>query len=76
MEKKETEKKETKQWTKEAIMKELLSWVLVIIAAFAFGYVLNHYVIIKAQVPSGSMKNTIIEGDRLLGLKIAYLFSI
>ena len=66
---------EKQQWTKQAVIKELLSWVFVLVAAFVFGYVLNHYVIMKAQVPSGSMKNTIMEGDRLLGIKIAYLFS-
>ena len=66
---------EKRQWTKQSVIKELLSWVFVLIAAFVFGYILNHYVIMKAQVPTGSMKNTIMEGDRLLGIKIAYLFS-
>lgn len=66
---------EKQEWTKQAIIKEILSWVFVLVAAFVFGYVLNHHVIMKAEVPTGSMKNTIMEGDRLLGLKIAYLFS-
>lgn len=66
---------EKEQWTKKTVIKEFLSWVLVLVTAFALGYVLNHYVILKAEVPSGSMRNTIVEGDRLLGIKIAYLFS-
>ena len=66
---------EKEQWTKKAVVKEFLSWVLVIVAAFLLGYVLNNYIILKAEVPSGSMRNTIMEGDRLLGLKVAYLFS-
>ena len=66
---------EKEKWTKKKVMQEILSWILVVVAAFLLGYVLNHHVILKAEVPSGSMRNTIVEGDRLLGLKIAYLFS-
>lgn len=69
------ENKEKKQWTKQELIKEFVSWVVIFIAACIIGHVLNHHVVMKAQVPSASMKNTIMEGDRLFGIKIAYLFS-
>lgn len=34
---------------------------------------LKNYVIINADVPTGSMENTIIPGDRLIGNRLAYL---
>ena len=70
----EKENSEKKQWTKEEIIKEVLSWIVILVAAFVVGHILNHHVIMKAQVPSGSMKNTIMDGDRLIGNRIAYLF--
>jgi signal peptidase I len=36
---------------------------------------LKSFVIINATVPTGSMENTIMPGDDLFGLRIAYLFS-
>ena len=59
----------------QEMIKEFVSWVVIFIAACIIGHVLNHHVVMKAQVPSASMKNTIMEGDRLFGIKIAYLFS-
>ena len=35
--------------------------------------VLKNYVIINADVPTGSMENTIMPGDRLIGNRLAYL---
>ncbi len=60
---------------KNKIVKEILSWLLVIAAAFALAFIVTNYVIIKAEVPSGSMKETIQIDDRLIGFRLAYLFS-
>jgi signal peptidase I len=62
--------KERFSWKREA-----LSWVLTIAVAFAATFVLKNYVIINANVPSGSMENTIMPGDDLVGFRLAYLFS-
>ena len=35
---------------------------------------LTHFVIISAKVPSGSMENTIMTGDRLIGARFMYWF--
>ncbi len=60
---------------KNKVIKEILSWVMVIAVAFALAFVVTNYVIIKAEVPTGSMKETIQIDDRLIGLRLAYLFS-
>ena len=57
------------------VLKEILSWVMVVVTAFVLAFVITHFVIIKAEVPTGSMKDTIQEGDRLIGWRLAYLFS-
>lgn len=57
------------------IIKEIISWAVVLVTAFIIGHCLNRYVLLKADVPSGSMENTIHKGDRLLGFRLAYLFS-
>lgn len=58
-----------------SILRELFSYLKIIIAAVIIAFVCNHYVIVNAKVPTGSMKNTIMEGDRLIGLRLSYLFN-
>lgn len=57
------------------VLKELFSWVMVVVCAFVLAFVITHYVIIKAEVPTGSMIATIQIDDRLIGNRLAYLFS-
>lgn len=61
--------------TGKEIKREIISWILVVVVAFVLAYILTHYVIIKAKVPTGSMLNTIQRDDKLVGLRTAYLFS-
>ncbi|MCD7777082.1 MAG: signal peptidase I [Clostridiales bacterium] len=56
-------------------MKETISWIKTIAAALIFAYLITTFIIVNAQVPSGSMKNTINEGDRLIANRLSYLFS-
>lgn len=60
---------------KQNPIKELLGWVITIAVAVGAAYLINTYVIMKAKVPTGSMENTIQIEDRLIGLKMAYVFS-
>ena len=55
--------------------KELCSWVVLIAIAVSISFILTHFVIINANVPSGSMENTIMTGDRMVGFRLAYNFS-
>lgn len=57
------------------VVKEILSWILVLASAFILAYVITNYVIVKAEVPTGSMENTIMTGDRIVGNRMAYTFS-
>ena len=61
--------------TRKSVVKEVISWVVIIVAAFIIGNCLNKYVLMKAVIPSGSMENTLQIGDRIFGLRTAYWFS-
>ena len=58
-----------------SVVREIISWVLVFVAAFVIAEVMNHFVIINARVPSASMESTILEGDRIMGWRFSYAFS-
>lgn len=55
--------------------KEIISWIKTIICAVIFAYLITHYVIVNAAVPTGSMENTIMPGDRLVAFRLSYVFS-
>jgi len=54
--------------------KEFLSWVKTIVLAVVIALFVDYVVIVNATVPTGSMKNTIMEGDRVIALRFSYLF--
>lgn len=60
--------------TEDSVWKEVISWLFIIIAAVLMAFLLNHFVIVNAKVTSGSMENTIMTGDRVLGLRASYWF--
>ena len=60
---------------KASIGKELFQWVLVILGAVILAFLIDTFVIVNAQIPSGSMENTIMTGDRVFGNRLAYKFS-
>lgn len=69
----EEEKKEEKNKEKrKAIIKEIISWIKTIVLAFVIALFLNHFIIVNANVPTGSMLHTIEIGDRLIGNRLAY----
>lgn len=57
------------------ILKEIISWILVFVVAFALATLINKVIILKVEVPSGSMENTIMIGDRVFTFRLAYLIS-
>lgn len=56
----------------ESAIRELISWFLYFGGALLLALVLKNYVIINADIPTGSMENTIMPGDRLIGNRLAY----
>lgn len=70
--KKETEAGSGKETT---LVREILSWVEVIVVAVVLALFIDGFIIINATVPSGSMETTIMTGDRVLGTRFSYWFS-
>ena len=57
------------------LFSEVLSLVKIVVIAVVSALVFTNFIIINAEVPSGSMRDTIWEGDRLFGFRLAYKFS-
>lgn len=60
---------------KEIMINELKSWVKLISVAVITAVFINTTIIANATVPTGSMESTVMTGDRVLGFRLAYLFS-
>ena len=67
----ENKKEETQKST--SAVREILSWVLTFAVAIVAALFIKYCLIINADVPTGSMENTIMPGDRLIGNRLAYL---
>ena len=52
---------------------EIKSFAFTLFITLAVVLVLKNFVIINATVPTGSMENTILPGDNILGFRLAYL---
>ncbi len=57
-----------------SFIKEFFSWVKIIVVAIVLAFTINNVIIINANVPSGSMENTIMTDSRMIGLRTAYWF--
>lgn len=55
--------------------RELLSWVIIIAIAYICAKLVTNYVIIKSIIPTESMENTVMKNDKIVGNRLAYLFS-
>lgn len=65
----DTKKKEPINWKEE-----LISWIQILAAAVAIAFVLNTFIIANSNIPSPSMENTIMTGDRVIGSRLSYKF--
>ena len=57
------------------LAKEILSWVLIIVVAFGIAQFVTRVIILKVQVPTGSMEDTIEINNKVVALRLAYLIS-
>ncbi len=57
------------------VLKEIFSWILILVIAFGLAIFINKVVIFKVKVPSGSMENTIMIDDKVITFRLSYLFS-
>ncbi len=53
---------------------EVWEWIKIIVSAALIALFLNSCIIANSQVPSGSMENTIMTGDRVIGSRLSYKF--
>lgn len=60
---------------KKAIRKEIISYGILIAVSIILAFLISSFVLYNGRVPSGSMENTIMTGDRIFGFRLAYLFS-
>ena len=56
------------------IWNEVWDYVKMIIIVVAVVLVINNVVLINAKIPSESMENTIMTGDRVIGSRLSYRF--
>lgn len=54
------------------LKKEFIEWIKIIVAACAIALFLNTCIIANSNIPSTSMENTVMAGDRILGSRLAY----
>ena len=57
------------------IIKESVSWILVLAGAFAASLLISNFVIVNATVPTGSMRETIKIESRIVANRLSYKFS-
>ena len=52
---------------------ELIQWLIAILVAFIIAIFVDNFLIVNAQIPSGSMENNIMTGYRVVGNRLSYL---
>jgi len=57
------------------IKKEIFSWIKTILLALVLAWVVNNCLVVNATVPTGSMENTIMPGDRIIAFRLSYLMN-
>lgn len=55
------------------IKQEIAEWLITIVLAVVFAVVINTFFLINARVPSASMENNVMTGDRMFGNRLAYI---
>ena len=57
------------------ILKEIFSYIKMGVIALLLALFINTFVLINANVPTGSMENTIMAHSRIIGSRLSYIFS-
>ncbi|MBD5541408.1 MAG: signal peptidase I [Lachnospiraceae bacterium] len=53
-------------------IRELLEYVVIFIIVIILVWLMDTFLIVNARIPSESMENTIMTGDRIIGSRLAY----
>lgn len=72
----ELKKPEKKKVQDEPIdwRKEFIGWVKIVVFAIVAAFIIDNVLIVNAEVPSGSMENTIMTDSRMIGWRWSYAF--
>lgn len=65
--------KEAQMRKKKEILLEILDWSRFIFTALVLGFLISNKLIANAQVPTGSMENTIMPESRIIINRLAYI---
>lgn len=68
----EDNKELSKEEKKSNLIKEIRSYLIIIVAAVLVAVFVNNFILSNTRVPTGSMENTIMCGNRLFGNRLAY----
>ena len=63
----------SKQYNGPSIMEELWEYIKMIIFVVVVVFIVNNVLLINANIPSESMEETIMTGDRIFGNRLAYI---
>ena len=63
----------SKQYNGPSIMEELWEYIKMIIFGVVVVFIVNNVLLINAKIPSESMEDTIMTGDRIFGNRLAYI---
>lgn len=58
---------------KHKILKEILSFSRTILTGLIIGFAVSNYIVANAEVPTGSMENTVMAGDRIIINRLSYV---
>lgn len=53
-------------------IRELLEYIVIFIIVIILVWLMDTFLIVNARIPSESMENTIMTGDRIIGSRLAY----
>ncbi len=56
------------------VLRELISYIKIIVVACVFAFFVSHFVLINAQIPSRSMEDLLTVKDRIFGCRLSYAF--
>jgi signal peptidase I len=51
-------------------LKEAISWLVTLIIVVIASYVITNFIILKAEIPTGSMEKTIMPNDKVIGWRL------
>jgi signal peptidase I len=60
---------------KKILIADAIGWAKTIVFAIIFALIITRFVIVNAEVPTGSMLGTIRENDRIVAFRLSYAFS-